>query len=40
MCVLQDKHTALHCAAVDNKVDCIKLLCDSGATVDAKNKVS
>ena len=40
MCVLQYQHTALHFAAIYNEVDCIKLLCDAGATVDAKDNVS
>ena len=40
MCVLQDQETALYIAAIYNEVDCIKLLCDAGATVDVKDKVS
>ena len=40
MCVLQYQQTALHIAAWYNKVDCIKLLCDAGAIVDAKDNVS
>ena len=40
MCVLQYQNTALHYAAGNSEVDCIKLLCDAGATVDAKNRVS
>ena len=40
MCVLQYQETALHIAAEHNKLDCIKHLCDAGATVDAKSGVS
>ena len=40
MYVLQDQETALHYAADYGKNDCVKLLLDRGATVDAKDDVS
>ena len=40
MCVLQAQSTPLHYAADNNKLNCVKLLCDKGASLDAKNIVS
>lgn len=41
VCVLQYQWTPLHRAAAGNNVNCIKILCDAGATVllDDKDEV-
>ena len=38
--VLQAQQTALHYAACDGNIDCVKELHKAGATLDAKSKVS
>ena len=38
--IIQDQWTALHWAARKGDTDCVQLLCDAGAAVDAKDNVS
>ena len=38
--ILQDQQTPMHYAAQSNQIEIIKLLKNSGATVDAKDDVS
>ena len=40
MCVLQLQRTPLHIAALENQCSCLKILYDSGASVNAKDGVS
>ena len=37
---LQDGQTLLHCASISGRTDMVKLLVDSGAQIDNKDKVS